>query len=377
MAFFTPPPLITGKKKGGGVGKQRVGGANKKRDSDVSEISPSNLAKRLKSAMSTSKRLRSTVSNISKHLICPITQELMVDPVLAEDGHTYERASIIEWLTTKSTSPLDSGKRLDVSRLMTNRAVKEQIEELVESGELDDALCAGYLERKESASLEHAQELYDEGKVEEAAELGLPKAQGIMADRFFHGKNGVTQDSEECVEWAKRAAAGGDEMGQFRLGVAYHRGHGGLAKDWELALTWYEKAAEQGCQTSMVNLGRVYFFGGHGVAKNEAAAVNWYRRAAKVGDDFGQLNLARCYYNGQGVDQSLRKARRWLEKSADQGHADALCALGIMLVKGEGGARDVSGGMGLWEEAAAKGHEEALGNLQRILLKINALHFDF
>ena len=121
MAFFTPPPLITGKKKGGGVGKQRVGGANKKRDSDVSDVSPSNLAKRLKSAMSTSKRLRSTVSNISKHLICPITQELMVDPVLAEDGRTYERKELIKWLATNSTSPLDPSCSIDASQLRSNR----------------------------------------------------------------------------------------------------------------------------------------------------------------------------------------------------------------------------------------------------------------
>ena len=91
-----------------------------------------------------SKRLKTMASNISKHLLCAITQELMVDPVLAEDGRTYERSAIVKWLATKSTSPLDPSCRLDVSRLMTNRAMKEQIEELVESGELDDALCAGY-----------------------------------------------------------------------------------------------------------------------------------------------------------------------------------------------------------------------------------------
>jgi len=28
---------------------------------------------------------------------CPITHEVMVDPVVAQDGHTYERQAIEEW----------------------------------------------------------------------------------------------------------------------------------------------------------------------------------------------------------------------------------------------------------------------------------------
>ena len=31
---------------------------------------------------------------------------VMVDPLIAGDGHTYERAAIAEWLETKDTSPV-------------------------------------------------------------------------------------------------------------------------------------------------------------------------------------------------------------------------------------------------------------------------------
>ncbi|CAG7835245.1 unnamed protein product [Allacma fusca] len=38
---------------------------------------------------------------------CPITHDIMVEPVTTGDGHTYERAAITEWfLTGKTTSPL-------------------------------------------------------------------------------------------------------------------------------------------------------------------------------------------------------------------------------------------------------------------------------
>ena len=40
-------------------------------------------------------------------LVCPITLEIMSDPVVAADGRTYERSAIEDWLSTgKQTSPL-------------------------------------------------------------------------------------------------------------------------------------------------------------------------------------------------------------------------------------------------------------------------------
>ena len=314
----------------------------------------------------------------------------MVDPVLAEDGHTYERTAIEKWLSAKSTSPLDPSCRLDVSRLMTNRAVKTQIEELVESGELNRELCAGYYQRKHLLSPEHAQELYDEGKVEEAAELGLPIAQGEMAERCYFGTHGVRENRKKALGWAKKAAMGGDRLGQFRLGHAYQM-EGNTYGDYEdsssyaLAMKWYGKAAEQGCVTSMVNIGSLYLDGGHGVAKHTAKALYWYRKAAEAGYHGGQHSLGECYYHGWGVAQNQRTARSWYQKAADQGNADSLCTLGYMLVKGRGGMRDVKEGIARWEEAAVMdddggGDVEALGagareNLSKLYRFLDATSF--
>ena len=38
--------------------------------------------------------------------LCPITHEVMRDPVVLSDGHTYERREIFRWLCTHDTSPL-------------------------------------------------------------------------------------------------------------------------------------------------------------------------------------------------------------------------------------------------------------------------------
>ena len=40
------------------------------------------------------------VSSLSSHLVCALTHNLMVDPVLAADGHTYERAAILAWIAS-------------------------------------------------------------------------------------------------------------------------------------------------------------------------------------------------------------------------------------------------------------------------------------
>lgn len=36
--------------------------------------------------------------SVPNEYLCPITMEIMVDPVIAMDGHTYERVAIENWL---------------------------------------------------------------------------------------------------------------------------------------------------------------------------------------------------------------------------------------------------------------------------------------
>ena len=54
---------------------------------------------------------------------CPLTRELMIDPVCCADGNTYERYAIEEWLSASPTSPL-TGERLDDLSLRHNSAIR-------------------------------------------------------------------------------------------------------------------------------------------------------------------------------------------------------------------------------------------------------------
>jgi hypothetical protein len=50
---------------------------------------------------------------------CPITGEPMIEPVVAADGHTYERAAIARWLSESDKSPL-TGSVLAHKELVPN-----------------------------------------------------------------------------------------------------------------------------------------------------------------------------------------------------------------------------------------------------------------
>ncbi|KAL0918094.1 hypothetical protein M5K25_010084 [Dendrobium thyrsiflorum] len=60
---------------------------------------------------------------------CPIFQEIMYDPVVAADGFTYERTSILEWLDNgRGTSPM-TNLELENSNLFPNHALKLAIQD--------------------------------------------------------------------------------------------------------------------------------------------------------------------------------------------------------------------------------------------------------
>ena len=59
---------------------------------------------------------------------CPITHNLMVDPVFTADGHPYERDVIAAWLATRDTSPL-TNEILAHKHLTPNVALRTLISE--------------------------------------------------------------------------------------------------------------------------------------------------------------------------------------------------------------------------------------------------------
>lgn len=71
---------------------------------------------------------------VPQWLLCPITMEVMSDPVVAADGHTYERDAIAQWLRAPGNvrSPV-TNQPLPGKVLITNHAMRSQIIDLMEA----------------------------------------------------------------------------------------------------------------------------------------------------------------------------------------------------------------------------------------------------
>ena len=73
----------------------------------------------------------SEATEVPDDYICPITAEIMTDPVTTADGFTYEREAITEWLRTKDTSP-NTGAKLESKTLIPNLMARSMIRSFVE-----------------------------------------------------------------------------------------------------------------------------------------------------------------------------------------------------------------------------------------------------
>ena len=146
----------------------------------------------------TSKKFRSAIDDSASEFLCPITQELPLDPVTAEDGHVYERASIEQWLRQKRTSPVTN---LAMStKLFPAVQVRSAIHKLVLSGAISGDKAEKWQEKiKEEEKVRN---------VMESAEGGSARAMNQLGYRYNIGK-GVKKDQVLSMRWFRRAAEHG------------------------------------------------------------------------------------------------------------------------------------------------------------------------
>ena len=68
--------------------------------------------------------------SFSPDWVCPITQELLRDPVIGPDGYTYERVAIETWLSSNAISPM-TRQRMTTTTLTPNLALRHTIEDFL------------------------------------------------------------------------------------------------------------------------------------------------------------------------------------------------------------------------------------------------------
>jgi hypothetical protein len=104
-------------------------------NNDVKTMMASNLSlkEQLLKKASQVDSLKENTKNIlggNDSFLCPITRDVMEDPVSAKDGHTYEREAIEMWFHNNSRSP-KTNEQIS-TELIPNYALKSAIEAMSE-----------------------------------------------------------------------------------------------------------------------------------------------------------------------------------------------------------------------------------------------------
>ena len=137
-------------------------------------------------------------------------------------------------------------------------------------------------------------------------------------------------------------AEAGDVDAQYELGVMYLKGQG-VEQDREQAVQWLQKASDGGSLQATSKLSRM---------QKQQDKFEQLAEKANSGDIEAQYEVAMMYLKGRGVRKNSQQARKWLSKAAEQNDARAITRLGIVNYKGEGGSRDYTRALGLFNRVA-------------------------
>ena len=164
------------------------------------------------------KRYRQAIDDVAEEYVCPITAELPIDPVTAEDGRCYERYAIEEWFSRQPQPQVKSpvtnepmGKRL-FPAVQVRNSLKRLVESGAISGSKADAWKKAMAEEAEVAAL----------RVK--AEGGDASAMHDLGYSYRDGKRGLKQDATQAFTWFKRAADLKDALGLAECGLRYLKG---------------------------------------------------------------------------------------------------------------------------------------------------------
>ncbi|WP_054527648.1 tetratricopeptide repeat protein [Citromicrobium sp. WPS32] len=137
--------------------------------------------------------------------------------------------------------------------------------------------------------------------------------------------------------------------------------------DPDTAIAALEALGEAGDASAVEALGELFGAGARGIRRDPARACDYFEQVPAERAD-AQHNIATCYYDGVGRPRDHAKARVHYARAIAAGFTQSQCALGNMLIKGEGGAPDVERGLALCRQAGTAGNAHAQTDLGGYLL---------
>ena len=220
------------------------------------------------------KRYRKAIDEVAEEYVCPITAELPIDPVTAEDGRCYERCAIEEWFARQPQPQVKSPvtNELMGKRLFPAVQVRNSLKRLVESGAISGSKADAWKKAMADEALVAV--------TRQKAEGGDAKAMRRLGFAYRDGRRGLKADRTQAFMWFKRAADLKDVRSLTACGYAYLLGKG-VKRSSSRGLTMLGGAALLGSEHACGTLGQANAEGLHGFDKNPQEATRWYREMQK------------------------------------------------------------------------------------------------
>ena len=220
---------------------------------------------------------------IAEEFICPISQELPVKPVIAEDGRIYEEDHILKWFAMKREAKSPTTGAVIGTKLIAAPQIRNTIEKLVKSGAIKGELAEAWQKAsaKNLAIETRVKELRvkaDAGDGEAMYELGIWYQCNSIRAGIQHSKDpSLTEDTVQARAWFERSAAARNPKGLAVFGAYLVTGIGG-PQDNVFGVMNLTQAAELGSQVGAHSLGKAFLNGLWGLPKDPARARYWLNR---------------------------------------------------------------------------------------------------
>lgn len=191
-----------------------------------------------------------------------------------------------------------------------------------------------------------------------SAEQGYTNAQ--LQTGFIYGNHKKPVDNEKAVYWYEKAAEKGNAVGQFNVGVMYQNGKG-YPKDENKAAEWYEKSANQNYANAQYQLGLISYR-----SKSYNQAQGWFQKAGKQGHTNSLNYLGILYDQGLVGSISYSKAYGYFKKSADLGNNVAQYNVGLYHYYGKGRGKSKSIAKRWYNKSCNNGYKEACAKIKEL-----------
>ena len=208
---------------------------------------------------------------VEDDLICPITLELPIDPVMALDGRVYERSAITKCFVGKDKALSPMTNQLIPTQLFPAPQHKNLIEKLIEDGVITGE-SADCWKRRATKKPKRTSRL-----MQKAKDGDIPSMM-LLSRYYTRGSGGFEKDANQAHQWTEKAHQAGFADATAILGKQLATGTG-TQKNPQKGLLLLGQAAGQGSRLAAYWLGEAFAKGRYGLDIDNGESTPWLQQA--------------------------------------------------------------------------------------------------